>query len=194
MGENNKGDAGDGTANDDGNNGSDEGFKSEESKRRVLGDLAKERAKRQELAAKVEQMEKAASDAKNGDGGKADSTDDRISKLEKALQASEARVMRSEVAAAKGLSPDQAQFLSGGNREEMEASADRLVDTFGLNTGSNNDGGETDETDDGRQAAEDERKGTGRPKEKLHSGANNPGEDAAVDADKIAEAVLSRQF
>src|SRR5690349_696993 len=46
------------------------------------------------------------------------------------LELSEAR---REVAAAKGLSPAQAKRLVGTTREELEADADELLETFGGN-------------------------------------------------------------
>ena len=54
----------------------------------------------------------------------------RAADAEKKAQEAEARALRLEVASAKGLTPAQAKRLTGATREELEADADELLDTF----------------------------------------------------------------
>lgn len=66
----------------------------------------------QKLLDRIEAAEKKAADA-----------DDRVGKAE-------ANALRLEVAAAKGLNPAQAKRLAGTTRDELEADADELLETF----------------------------------------------------------------
>jgi hypothetical protein len=54
----------------------------------------------------------------------------RAADAEKKWQDAEARALRLEVATSKGLSAAQAKRLTGSSREELEADADELLDTF----------------------------------------------------------------
>lgn len=49
---------------------------------------------------------------------------------EKRAEAAEQRLLRLEIAAEKGLTPAQAKRLVGSTREELEADADELLETF----------------------------------------------------------------
>ena len=55
---------------------------------------------------------------------------ERAEAAEKAAAAAEARALRLEVASEKGLTPAQAKRLVGETREELEADASELLDTF----------------------------------------------------------------
>lgn len=55
---------------------------------------------------------------------------ERAEAAEKAAAAAEARALRLEVASEKGLTPAQAKRLVGESREELEADANELLDTF----------------------------------------------------------------
>lgn len=55
---------------------------------------------------------------------------ERAEAAEKALAAAESRALRLEVASEKGLTPAQAKRLVGETREELEADASELLDTF----------------------------------------------------------------
>lgn len=55
---------------------------------------------------------------------------ERAEAAEKAAAAAEARATRLEIAAEKGLTPAQAKRLVGDTREELEADADELLETF----------------------------------------------------------------
>lgn len=56
---------------------------------------------------------------------------ERAEAAEKALAEREAKLLRFEVAAAKGLDPDWAPRLSGSTKEELEADADKLLKKVG---------------------------------------------------------------
>ena len=55
---------------------------------------------------------------------------ERAEAAEKAAAAAESRALRLEVAAEKGLTPAQAKRLVGESREELEADATELLETF----------------------------------------------------------------
>jgi len=55
---------------------------------------------------------------------------ERAEAAEKAAAAAEARALRLEVASEKGLTPAQAKRLVGESREELEADANELLETF----------------------------------------------------------------
>jgi cell division septum initiation protein DivIVA len=55
---------------------------------------------------------------------------ERAEAAEKAAAAAEARALRLEVASEKGLTPAQAKRLVGETREELEADASELLETF----------------------------------------------------------------
>lgn len=55
---------------------------------------------------------------------------ERAEVAEKAAAVAEARALRLEVASEKGLTPAQAKRLVGESREELEADAQELLDTF----------------------------------------------------------------
>ena len=55
---------------------------------------------------------------------------ERAEAAEKAAAAAEARALRLEVASEKGLTPAQAKRLVGESREELEADASELLETF----------------------------------------------------------------
>lgn len=55
---------------------------------------------------------------------------ERAEAAEKAVAAAEVRSLRLEIAAEKGLTPAQAKRLVGDTRDELEADAQELLDTF----------------------------------------------------------------
>lgn len=99
---------------------------------------------------------------------------DRVAAAEKRAEEAEARVIRAEVAHAKRLTPAQAKRLSGSTREELEADADELIETFGVAGDKAGDDG-------------DKPNPSGRPKEDLRGGGD-PTQPASPDLRKaIAE-------
>lgn len=68
---------------------------------------------------------------------------ERAEAAEKAAAAAEARALRLEIAAEKGLTPAQAKRLVGESREELEADADELLETFKPQSTSDDDPAES---------------------------------------------------
>jgi hypothetical protein len=122
------------------------------------------------------------------DEGKSDSekVSEQLTSLQKQLEEekeartkSEAEALRLRVAQAKGLTEAQARRLQGATREELEADADDLLESFG---------GKKDDL-------KPDKGGLGRPKENLQPGASNEDDDAEVsaeEAEKIAERIASK--
>jgi regulator of protease activity HflC (stomatin/prohibitin superfamily) len=69
--------------------------------------------------------------------------EERVAGIERQAKESEERAMRAEVANAKGLTPTQAKRLVGETREELEADADELLETFKPTATSDDDTTET---------------------------------------------------
>lgn len=84
---------------------------------------------------------------------------------------------RRDVAAAKGLTADQAKYLTGDSREALEEAADGLLAAFGAAT-----------KDDDRPAGG---RAASRPREALRGGASNPDDREVGDAGKVADSILS---
>lgn len=105
-------------------------------------DVAAEAEKWKALARKHEASAKANADAAKRlaeleDQGKSDTEklSGRIAEAEKRAADAEARAMRLEVAATKGLTPTQAKRLVGASREDLEADADEILEAFPTATG-----------------------------------------------------------
>lgn len=71
--------------------------------------------------------------AKFRDAGKSeqDKLSERATAAESRANEAEARALRLEIAHDKGLTPSQARRLVGNTKEELEADADELLETFG---------------------------------------------------------------
>lgn len=108
---------------------------------------------------------------------------EKVSGLEKRATESDARALRAEVAQAKGLTPAQARRLQGSTKEELEADADELRESF-KPASKDGDGG------DGKTSATggtEQQGGRGRPREALRSGAPVPqGGEEETDPMKLA--------
>jgi hypothetical protein len=140
----------------------------------------KELARKHEARAK-ENAEAAKRLAELEDSGKSDL--ERLTAQMKAesdrADKAEARALRLEVAATKGLTPTQAKRLVGTTQEELEADADELLASFKPGTG---DGSAADSGDSGGDTP------TGRPQEKLRGGsASDDGEALVIDPAKLME-------
>jgi hypothetical protein len=103
----------------------------------LLADLAKEREKRQRLESLL--ADSLGIDLKGGGGAeshvdqiaaKLSSHEERFASYEANLAAEREARWRAEVAAAKGLTPEQAARLRGGSPEEFAADADALLALF----------------------------------------------------------------
>jgi chromosome segregation ATPase len=104
---------------------------------------------------------------------------EKLTALEKRAEEADARALRAEVAAEKGLTAAQAKRLAGGTKEELEADADELLDSF-KPTGKD---GESDKGTRGSRPAS-------RPRESL-SGGTDPTGDTPTETNpaKLAESV-----
>lgn len=105
------------------------------------------------------------------DKSETDKLKDRVTVAEKRAEEAEARALRLEVAAEKGLTLTQAKRLVGSTKEELEADAAELLESFG---GSNGNGGA--------------KPPAGKPKEKLRPG-QVPDASEEPDIDKVADLV-----
>lgn len=150
-------------------------YESEAKKWKALARKHEARAKANVAAARrVEELE-------NEGKSEAEKLSDRASAAEERANAAEQRALRLEVAAAKGLSPAQAKRLVGTSREELEADADELLETFGT-------------------SAKPDKAGSNgakhRPRENLRPGASSE-EDLPISreqASKIAASIESGGF
>lgn len=135
-----------------------DGFKSDESKASVLADLRREREARQALEAKVREFD---------DKGKSESErlTARLADAEKRAETAEGKALRFEVASAKGLTHAQAKRLVGSTKDELEADADELLETFG---------------------GTDRKAPTRRPVENLRGGSDPDEEPEETDPNKLA--------
>lgn len=117
------------------------------------------------------------------DKSETDKLKDRVTVAEKRAEESEARALRLEVAAEKGLTLSQAKRLVGATKEELEADAEELLESFGGKA--NGDGKAGD--NGGRKPP------AGKPKEKLRVGhVPDAEDDEDADIDKLADAVFKQ--
>ena len=128
--------------------------------------------------AKVRELEplaKKARDLEDANKTEVEKAAERLTAAEQRAQEAELRALRLEVAADKGLTPAQARRLVGTSKEELEADADELLDTFGARS------------DDGERPPTPR-----RPVEKLRPGAAPAGEPEETDPRKLALAARAR--
>lgn len=136
------------------------------------------------LARKHEAQAKANADAakklkelEDADKSEAQKAADKAAEAEKRAQEAEMRALRLEVAAEKNLTPAQAKRLAGTTKEELEADADELLESF--KPAESSEGDDKSKTGPG-----------GRPKERLKPGAG-PDDDPEVNPDELAKKILS---
>src|SRR5690606_20385728 len=114
---------------------------------------------------------------------------ERAEAAEKRAAEAEGRLLRLEVAQAKGLTAAQARRLQGATREELEADADELLEAFGAKKKpeSEPDGDKPDGTGDAPVGAAV----FGRPRERLTPGAA-PDREPEKEPDALADEVWKR--
>lgn len=127
----------------------------------LVTSLGKVKAEREELRSELKAL-------RDRDKSESEKLTDRITEAEQRAAAAEQALMRAEVAAAKGLTPAQAKRLAGVTREELEADADELLETFG--------------------AKEEDERPPGRPTERLRSGTQ-PEAEPSEDIRQIVESI-----
>lgn len=89
---------------------------------------------RKDLEARLKELEPLAAKAKQLEDSKkteAEKLTEKFTAAEKRATVAEAKLLRLEVATAKGLTPAQAKRLHGTTKEELETDADELLASFG---------------------------------------------------------------
>jgi hypothetical protein len=92
--------------------------------------LAAERKRASDLEKELARYRKAEQDRADADKTELQKAADRAERAEKAAAEAAAKALRLEVAAEKGLNAKQAARLQGATREELEADADELLESF----------------------------------------------------------------
>ena len=100
---------------------------------RAKAKIAKTNQEAKSLRARLKELEPLAKQAQEAADARKTAEEraaERITAAEARAAEAETRALRLEVAAAKGLTPNQARRLAGTTREELEADADDLLATF----------------------------------------------------------------
>ena len=153
-----------------GGGGEEEAFDSERAKAKI----AKVNAEAANLRKRLKELEPLAAKAKElEDAGKSETQREREAReaAEKRASDAEQRLLRMEVAQAKGLTAAQAKRLVGTTAEELEADADELLESFGT-----------------REAPPVPR----RPREALRPGGAPESEPEETDPRKLAALIADR--
>lgn len=128
--------------------------------------LRKEAARYRTKAKELEPLAVKARELEDAGKSETEKLTTRLTETEQRAIAAEARALRLEVGADRGLSPAQARRLVGNTREELEADADELLAAFKAPTGNND-----------------------RPTERLRPGAVPDAEPVELNPRKLAEQV-----
>lgn len=144
-----------------------------------------EAAKFRKEAKANEAAAKRVAELENANKSEAEKLADKAAAAEERASTAELKALRLEIAHDKGLTPAQAKRLVGATREELEADADDLMETFGAKAAkATADGVDGDEP----------KPSSGRPKETLRPGAANEDDESEIDrdqADKLAASIES---
>lgn len=136
-----------------------------------------------ELKKKAERLD-AVEEAKKTDDEKLEArikaAEDKAAAAEKKAIESDERALRAEIASAKGLTAAQAKRLTGSTREELEADADDLLESFPASK---------DDEGDGRRRTSGGSGPASRPREDLRGGGNPTEEPVETNPAKLAETV-----
>ena len=116
----------------------------------LLTDKAKAEDAAEEANGKVAEAEKNLEDAKaefaKGDTtGKVAELEGKLSKAQEEAKTAQGNLLRLEVATEKGLTPKQAKRLQGETKEDLEADADEILETFGVQPAKQQDEDDEDE-------------------------------------------------
>lgn len=141
--------------------------------------------------AALTELDKVKADAESTSKSDMDKLRATIEELKHDLGEERRKSMIAEIANERGLTPAQAKRLTGKTREELEADADDMVETFGIKAP---DKGDDTTTETNGDTGNGDKPSSGRPKEKLRPGAAGESGDDEIDPAKIAEAVLKRPF
>lgn len=167
----------------------------------VVSDKAKAQDARDEFAEKVtkaeQELETAKSEAAKGDPeGKIAGLEKKLAKAQDEAKSAQLTLDRYEVAADKGLTPKQAKYLQGEDREALEKSAESILEDFGVQKSTTQETDEEREEREEREAEEaEEAAATGRTVPRLvNPNDRKTGPDAEPDYEKIADQIASRRF
>lgn len=144
---------------------------------RAKAKIAKANTEAANLRKRVKELEAAEAklrDLEDANKSEQQKLAERAEAAERKLAEAEARILRMEVAAAKGLSPSQAKRLVGATREELESDADELLADFG---------GASDDDGAGKQ------KPASKPVESLRGGTDPTGDVTETNPRKLAELI-----
>ena len=140
-----------------------------------------------ELETKVTEADKAVKDAKDelakGDStGKIGELTDKLAKAEDEAKKARTSLDKLEVGLEAGLTPKQAARLQGDTREELEADAKEVLETFGVKT-------KVEDDDDNEDEDEDDDSLRSTPRNPLRNPADPAGDakNGELDYDKIVD-------
>lgn len=108
---------------------------------------------------------------------------ERANAAEKRAESAELKALRYEVAADKGVPSKLMKFLHGNDEEELRSSADELLEAVTPATGDGND----DASDKGDK--DGDTPPSGRPTERMRSGASNDAEPETTDPTALAASI-----
>lgn len=114
-------------------------------------DKAKAQDARDETAEKVEEIQGKLREAQaEGDStGKIAGLQKELDEAKDKASKAEGKLLKLEIGAEKGLTPKQAARLQGSTKEELEADADEILETFGVAKPGKTGGDDDDQDDDG---------------------------------------------
>lgn len=168
----------------------------------LLHDKAKAQDARDETAGKVTEAEKALEAAKTefakGDTtGKIAELEGKLTQAETDAKKAQVTLDRTLVGINKGLTLAQAEYLQGETKEEIEASAAKILETFGVKTATTETDDEREEREE-REREEAEAEDIGGRQTPVRTDLVNPAQrgdaDKAVDFDKAADQILGTAF
>lgn len=105
--------------------------------------LEDERRARRDAERQLKDLQTKVQELEDKDKSETDKLRDQVAQLTKERDEHAAKVLRHEVAMAKGLTAAQAKRLAGSTKEELEADADEILETFGGKKPDDETGGAT---------------------------------------------------
>ena len=122
----------------DGADPTDDTFDAERAKAKIAKANSEAKALRDRLKAAEEKASRL-DEIENEGKSEVEKLTSKVAEFERKAHEADARAMRAEVAASKGLTPAQAKRLVGSSLEELEADADELLDSFKPQEGNGGD-------------------------------------------------------
>lgn len=146
--------------------------------------LEAERKARRDAEKQLSEMKAKLQELEDRDKSEGEKLAGRIAAAEKRADEAEARALRLEVAAAKGLTVTQARRLVGATKEELEADADDLLASFKPSEPAKDD----DDIDEDEPGDEPKPSPTNRPTPALRGGGD-PTQPVDPDIRKVVESI-----